>query len=60
MLAHPAVPHIGYTYQHFNASISFPGVSRHFRINDVCCRTATNASSRRRAWSSGAAGVVIA
>lgn len=47
------------TYQHFKASISFPGVSRHLRIRDVCWRTATSASSRRRAWSSSVAGEVI-
>jgi hypothetical protein len=44
------------TYQHFRASISFPGVSRHLRIRVVCWRTAMRASSRRRAWSSGGAG----
>jgi hypothetical protein len=33
--------------------MSLPGVSRHLRMRDVCCRTATKASSSRRAWSSG-------
>jgi hypothetical protein len=47
----------GSTHQHFRASISFPGVSRHLRIKAVCWRTAMRASSRRRAWSSGGAGV---
>jgi hypothetical protein len=28
-------------------------------MSDVCCRTATKASSKRRAWSSGCDGVVI-
>ena len=47
------------TYQHFSASMSFPGVSRHLRINAVCWRTAMRASSSRRAWSSGGAGADI-
>lgn len=47
------------TNQHFRASISFPGVSKHLRMSAVCWRTATRASSRRRAWSSGGAGVDI-
>lgn len=47
------------SYQHFRASISLPGVSRHLRMTEVCCRTATKASSRRRAWSSGGAGVAM-
>lgn len=28
-------------------------------MSDVCCLTATSASSSRRAWSSGGAGVVM-
>jgi hypothetical protein len=47
-------------YQHFNASMSLPGVSMHFRMRDVCWRTATSASSRRRAWSSGIIGAAMA
>ena len=39
--------------------MSWPGVSRHLRISDVCWRTATRASSSRRAWSSAGAGVAI-
>ena len=40
------------TYQHFRASMSFPGVSRQRRINLDCSRTTARASSSRRAWSS--------
>lgn len=39
--------------------MSLPGVSRHLRMTEVCCRTATKASSNRRAWSSGGAGVAM-
>lgn len=46
-------------YLHFNASISFPGVSKHLRIRCVCCLTTTNASSSSRAWSSTAGGLAI-
>lgn len=41
-------------HPHLRASISFPGVSRHFRIISDCCRTTPRASSRRRVWSSEA------
>ena len=47
------------TYQHLSASISLPGVSMHFRISDVCCRTASRASSSRRPWSSEPVGVAM-
>lgn len=36
--------------------MSFPGVSRHLRISEVCWRTASSASSSRRACSSGMTG----
>lgn len=47
------------TYQHLRASMSLPGVSMHLRMSDVCWRTATRASSRSLAWSSGGADVAI-
>ena len=44
------------THLHFNASISFPGVSKHLRIRCVCCLTTVRASSNSLAWSSTAGG----
>lgn len=40
--------------------MSFPGVSRHFRIRWVCCLTIIKASSSSLAWSSAAGGEAIA
>ena len=45
-----------YVYLHFNASINFPGVSRHLLICTVCCLTTCSASSSRRCWSSTGGG----
>ena len=48
------------SYLHFNASMSFPGVSRHLRIRCVCCLTTASASSSSLAWSSTAGGLAMA
>jgi hypothetical protein len=47
-------------YPHFRASISLPGVSKHFRICCDCCRTTASASSSRRPWSSPTGEVAMA
>lgn len=39
------------THPHLRASMSFPGVSRHFRICEDCIRTTPNASSSSLPWS---------
>ena len=40
--------------------MSFPGVSKHFRISCVCCLTVIRESSSSLAWSSMAGGEAIA
>ena len=50
----------GFVYLHLSASMSFPGVSKHFRISCVCCLTVIRESSSSLAWSSMAGGEAIA